>query len=611
MNKIIKLTVALTLIVSVITSLVGCNDCNHTSDYKDGTPVRICVKDGSVVFSELGEDGITLKDGVTYHNGDLKPVWESISAKLGISILPADRYSADVVIADNSVLREMSASLLDLSSYADRLPTLWSYLDSNPFVYLSAISDPDVGSMYFAPTAMGDSTGRAVAMRADWIRTLLDGEGDFAAESCGVLDYYEYKPYGNTRASVTVPIYDGEAVQSVVKKYSAGGNVIYTMNLQMDHGTLDGVTAVNILRKYIDEAYGGFYGETRSELFLGERAAWDADELVALLRCIYTNAYTLTGEDRVTPLFFDTDREADILAFAGALFGARGLARDGDRHFVTATGSVGDARAESVTYDAVEAMNSIINEGLVSRDSQDGAVTYRYVLDGKYDLCEDYVLTLPPLAHWDNGTVGGEYLRFSESAGLLGDSGIAISSGVACDRDLLGAALALVDYVYSAEGQSLVTYGSTSVGVTADAIYSQRELCGASYLSFDSSSLAYGMLTPNARAGVDMLARMRLAGIAFTDKPAFTEDPWLSTPFDNLDSGLSDTYPGLTDDSCWKYCYDSDPLLDVALHGYTDDTVSREDMRTKFEDELSLDTYIDALCDLHERLLVCYKRQKK
>lgn len=108
-----------------------------------------------------------------------------------------------------------------------------------------------------------------------------------------------------------------------------------------------------------------------------------------------------------------------------------------------------------------------------------------------------------------------------------------------------------------------------------------------------------------------MLARMRLAWIAFTDKPAFTEDPWLSTPFDNLDSGLSDAYPGLTDDSCWKYCYDSDPLLDVALHGYTDDTVSREDMRTKFEDELSLDTYIDALGDLHERLLACYKRQKK
>ena len=41
-----------------------------------------------------------------------------------------------------------------------------------------------------------------------------------------------------------------------------------------------GVQAVNMLRDYIDAAYNGYYGTKRSDLFAGQNAAWDADELV-------------------------------------------------------------------------------------------------------------------------------------------------------------------------------------------------------------------------------------------------------------------------------------------------------------------------------------------
>ena len=69
----------------------------------------------------------------------------------------------------------------------------------------------------------------------------------------------------------------------MTKDYDAYGNIVAKMN---EAGELDGVDAVNMLREYIDKTYGGYYGTERSNLFIGQNAAWDADELVALLRCV-------------------------------------------------------------------------------------------------------------------------------------------------------------------------------------------------------------------------------------------------------------------------------------------------------------------------------------
>ena len=606
MKYVIKLIAASLVSVIIMLLLASCGDDEPIEDYERGTILYIAVEGGSIVFSGLGAEGVTPDDGVTYHNGDLKPVWSTLASRLGISLLPADTASADVVIASPDTLLTMCDTLVDLSAHLGDMSDLSDYLDDHPFAHLSAISDPTVGSMYLAPIENGDPYGRVPVMRADWIRTLLDGQGDFTAEQCGTLTSYSYTPYYSACTNVTVPIYNGEEISSVEKRYTASGNIVYTMNLHMDNEPLDGVTAVNMLRDYVDDAYGGFYGNNRSELFLGERAAWDADELVALLRCIYTNAYTLTGDASVSPLFFDGEREEDILAFAGTLFGARGLARDGDRSFVAATGRATSAYSEDVTYDAIAAMYAIVAEGLVTLDANEGAVTYRRVLDGEYSLSDSYSLTLPPIAYWETGRVGGEYLRFTETDRLLGAC-IAVSSSVTVDRDRLGASLALVDYVYSEEGRALVTYAAPTIDGAVDSLYRARELYGASYLGFDSVTLAYGTLTERARDGVDMLERMSLYGIACGDEVSFTEDPWFSTPFDNMSHRLPDAFDALTDPSVWSECYGRDPLLDVILYGYTDNTISERALRDKLRDELLLDDYTEALGDTHESLLNYYK----
>ena len=165
-------------------------------------------------------------------------------------------------------------------------------------------------------------------MRVDWVEKLLDGDGEFSASASKALAAAVYQPYMPTSGKVEVDVVkaDGSAVEKVTKDYDAAGNIVANMNAA---GSLDGVAAVNMFRKYIDEAYGGYYGTKRSDLFVGQNAAWDADELVALLRCVVANPQTLNGTDTVQGLFSREDdnnaRRYDIVRFAGHLFGVRGL----------------------------------------------------------------------------------------------------------------------------------------------------------------------------------------------------------------------------------------------------------------------------------------------
>ena len=146
----------------------------------------------------------------------------------------------------------------------------------------------------------------------------------------------------------------------------------------------DGVAAVNMLRTYIDEAYGGYYGTQRSDLFVGQNAAWDADELVALLRCVKANPQTLNGTDTIQGLFTreenNNQRRVDLFRFAGTLFGVRGLESRQDYLYVGNDGALHDARQDAAAYEALDRVHTMLQEGLVS----DGFVGSTEENTGKY-----------------------------------------------------------------------------------------------------------------------------------------------------------------------------------------------------------------------------------
>ena len=176
------------------------------------------------------------------------------------------------------------------------------------------------------------------------------------------------------KVEVDVVKADGSGTEKVTKDYDAAGNIVDKMNAA---GSMDGVAAVNMLRTYIDQAYNGYYGVNRADLFVGQNAAWDADELVALLRCVVANPQTLNGTSAVQGLFTREDnnnqRRVDMFRFTGTLFGVRGLESRQDYLYVGNDNKLHDARMEKETYEAMERMHAMVEEGLISKAFIDGS----------------------------------------------------------------------------------------------------------------------------------------------------------------------------------------------------------------------------------------------
>ena len=486
--------------------------------FEKGTVLRMATgynskKTGLFFDSETVGEGLKLSNGVTYHAGDLKPTWVEVENRLGMKF--EDKYQGksateefkywveqldqvDMVSGNVASLNEYGTKgeLVNIADYLDLMPNFKAYLEANPIVRLSITGDTETGAIFFSPYFDGvNDIERMPLMRTDWVEILLNGAGEFTAEKCGTLNAAAYTPYMPTSGKVTVDVVkaDGSAVESLTKDYDKAGNIVKIMNDALAKGEVTGVQAVNMLRKYIDEAYNGYYGENRADLFIGQNAAWDADELVALLRCVVANAQTLNGTDTVYGLFSREDennqRRVDMMRFAGTLFGVRGLESRQDYLYVGADGKLHDARQEADTYVAIERMNAMVQEGLISKSFVDGSketsstmlendmgfMHYDYnqtqtvlnetKLNGKgkdtTDTNEKYMAVMIPVARWYDGTdPNGVYMRFTESWRSVKTDGWAISvKGIAGDQNKLYAALKLIDYAYSPEGMILMSYG--------------------------------------------------------------------------------------------------------------------------------------------------------
>ena len=570
--------------------------------FAKGTVLRMATgynsaKTGLFFSADVAGEGITLADGKTYQTGDLKPTWVEVQNRLGMVF--EDKYQGnsaskefefwkdrlnevDMVAGNASTLTEygVAGSVINIAEYLDMMPNFKAYLDQNPIVRLSITGDTKTGAIYFSPYFDGvNDIERMPLMRTDWIVKLLDGEGEFAAEKSGKTAAPAYEPYMPTSGKVTVDVVnlEGTAVETVTKDYDAAGNIVALMNAA---GSIDGVTAVNMLRTYIDTAYAGYYGTNRSNLFAGQNAAWDADEMVALLRCVVANAYTLNGTDSIQGLFSREDnnnqRRVDMFRFAGTLFGVRGLESRQDYLYVGNDGKLHDARQEEATYVAMERMNSLVKEGLISKSFIDmseestatmlendlGFMHYDYnqtqtVYNAtKLQEGEKYMAVMVPVARWNDGT-GEQFMRFTESWRSVKTDGWAISvKGVAGNQDKLYAALKLIDYAYSEEGQILMSYGPDAfiktgetflfngkeMPVIADATYAElwekasgnytnyaRQFLGSTLSFLKSQAFEYQCTHEVGKEGAGYISTAIGLGTIKHPELALTENPWYTS----------------------------------------------------------------------------------
>ncbi len=455
-----------------------------------------------IPFDESKVGSVTLADGKTYNVGDLKPTWVAVQDKLGMKFTNVYQGNSaakewaywkeqlgnvDMVSGTASDLNQAGPNglVINIAEYLDKMPNFKAYLEKNPIVRLSITGDTDTGAIYFSPYFDGvNDIERMPLMRTDWVEKLLNGSGEFKADNSNQTATPKYEPFMPTSGKVEVDVVkkDGTAVEKVTKDYDAGNNIIKLMN---EKGSMTGVEAVNMLRTYIDKAYNGYYGENRADLFVGQNAAWDVDELVALLRCVVANPQTLNGTDTVQGLFSREDdnnqRRVDMFRFAGTLFGVRGLESRQDYLYVGNDNKLHDARQEVDAYKAMERMNAMVQEGLISKSFVDkskeksetmlendlGFMHYDYnqtqTLNNETKLQKDkgekYMAAMVPVSRWNDGT-GEKFMRFTESWRSVKTDGWALSKeGIGDDQDKLNAALSIIDYAYSKEGQILMSYG--------------------------------------------------------------------------------------------------------------------------------------------------------
>ncbi len=602
MKKLVSLVMALAMLLSVV-SIAAAED---TLPVAEGTVLRMAVgynnaKTGLRFDPEVAGEGITLADGKTYHSGEFKPTWVAIQELLGFTI--EDLYQGNGAAAEFDVWKEKldqvdmlsgtaaklsengeAGLLVNIGDYLDKMPNFKAYLDANPIVRLSITGNVENGAIYFSPYFDGvNDIEKMPLMRTDWVEKLLNGEGKFAADACNKLAAPVYTPYMPTEGQIKIDVVtpDGKAVEEVTKDYDAAGNIIAKMNATAD---LDGVAAVNMLRDYIDAAYHGYYGNDRANLFIGQNAAWDADELVALVRCVVANPQTLNGKDKVNGIFTreenNNSRRSDMFRFAGTLFGVRGLESRQDYLYVGTDGMLHDARQEAATYEALARMNALAQEGLLSEDfltasdmktekyleNDSGFMHYDYnqtqtIYNAtKLDSAagEKYMAVMVPVARWYDGTdENGVYMRFTESWRSVKTDGWGISkAGVGDDVNKLNAALKLIDYAYSPEGTIMMSYGPEAfrkdetflfngqeMPVIADATYAElwekangnytnyaRQFLGSTLSFMKSQAFEYQCTHEVGREGAGKIsAAIGLGTIKYPLLAVNTENMWYTS----------------------------------------------------------------------------------
>lgn len=690
MKNLKSLLAALLAVCMVATLLVGTVSAENGLDYAQGTVLRMATgynnaKTGLFFNAEVAGEGITLADGVTYHSGDLKPTWVEVQNVLGVTF--EDKYQGnsaakefeywkdrlsevDMVSGTAVLLSEYgeTGALVNIAEYLDKMPNFKAYLEENPIVRLSITGNTTTGAIYFSPYFDGvNDIERMPLMRADWVQKLLDGEGAFEAPACNNTAEPAYAPYMPLEGTVDVDVVtpDGTAVETITKNYDAAGNIVAKMN---EAGSMSGVEAVNMLRSYIDQAYDGYYGTSRSDLFIGQNAAWDADELVALLRCVVANPQTLNGTDSVQGLFSREDnnnqRRVDMFRFAGTLFGVRGLESRQDYLYVGEDGMLYDARQMPETYEALENMNAMVQEGLISKAfvdmSEESTKTYLQNDLGfmHYDYNqtqtvynatvlndgEKYMAVMVPVAHWYDGTnEDGVYMRFTESWRSVKTDGWGISkAGVGDDANKLNAALALIDYAYSDKGMILMSYGPDAfiktnddgsyvtfhfngkeMPVIADATYDElwekasgnytnyaRQYLGSTLSFAKSQAFEYQCTHQVGKEGAGHISNAIALGTIKHPQLAVTENPWYTSvptvlPTTTVENDMVNAYSELKT----KFSSSKDGqniLVDLIASGYNDDMYDAEDAAAIVSEDWGGMQYLNIKQDAWDRLLDYY-----
>lgn len=548
-------------------AVVGLVSCDKDDDKKESNSMDIVAavdynNKGYMTYgrgsnaSKMADSYQTVDGRTLVKNSTITPIWQDIGANTNTNFLDGaptgdntKKVMADLITKNFVGYNDRKVQLLQVTANTDftdavdkgyfvnlstyinegKMPNLKKWLDSHESIKEQLTLNQYAASegIYYTPYFDGlDTVECGFNMNIDMCRALLDDnaktnkyEDDaLVANYCnGTYDTTatittQYKtPYikslnnqeiavateSGTATKINVTIAEGEDIISRMEK----------LNVK------NGQTLTECLKKYIDDVYGNYIGTgklyaNRSELFTSVSAAYNADELVALLRCVKTNPGYLTGNAStdMTPFFPRTGEANRVASFwkLAQIWGLRGVAGEQSAFSINADGKLVDGHTQEYSLYCLNQLRKLDKEGLFpSKDKwfQDGKTAtndYRKLnmQEGNAFMCYDYnnvaafnkdvsntatnkcsnmVGVLSPVAKWGFNTADGtlsttnkivgadssntfSYTRFSEDNRSLKDGGWAIVKANVTDEEL-EKCLTIMDYLYTDEGSVLECFG--------------------------------------------------------------------------------------------------------------------------------------------------------
>lgn len=580
-------------------------------------------------------------NGKTYTKGDLLPVWERIGEKLNVTFNDVSTSSdantnaqftrlqttgfagVDLVNGTGAQIgpEGVNGNFVDIGKYLDSMPNLKAFLDANPSVKVSMTSAN--GGIYFTPyfDGFGEMEQMFLA-RIDWIEDILDTTSPSFDTTAGFV------PNNYTRRQVTTPINVQVQVatptgtqRTVTKAYNA--NILDTL-AALPNPT--GASVAQAFRTHMQNTYGNQGYAKLSDVFVGTDAAYDTDELVALMYVIKSNPLFLTRQ-YATPLtsleiMFPRESTGNRIRnlFRGMeMFGLRGVFSRHDWHYFDEDGLVQDIRHEQRFVDGVNDLSKMYADGLIIQNPEEGG-NHRQILLSRGDgfITYDYNATstaaslmnagravdpdfkfqaiLPPVVDWLGN---GEYFHFTEATRSVKNEAWGIPKHVEANETKLYRALKLVDEMYDYStadsvgtihlyGPSLWTNGQ--IEYANDIVYKMSDasleemgrLAGGNHINYlrqyvgatmpighiRSMGLEFQTLTAQGIEGIERIntavnaGTMLLAGLVDSDNPWFQ----LSPTFFPLTKSESDTIAAV---ATFRSIFADNQLVTMVKYGFS------------------------------------------
>jgi hypothetical protein len=617
-----------------------------TIDYTSDVTVNVAINytsGGQLMSISYQKDAAYVSlDGKTYTKGDLLPAWAAIGEKLNINFvdratssdantnaqftrLQTENFAGvDLVNATGALIASegLKGNFLDIGQYLDYMPFLKAFLEANPSAKVSMTSADN--GVYYTPyfDGFGEMEQMFLA-RIDWIKDILDLANPVFDTDPAV------KPTAYTRRQVVTPINTNITVANadgstrvVVKEYTA--NILDTL------AAIENPTGANLaaaFKAHMQATYGDQGYAKLSDVFAGTDAAYDTDELLALMYVVKANPKFLTrqhttGEKTAVEVYFPregTGSRIRNLLRGMEMFGLRGVFSRAEWLYFDEDGMIQDVRHEDAFIQGVNDLSAMYADGLIVQNPEgatnwrnvllngaNGFITYDYnasstaqslINNGRgVDPDFEFQAILPPVVDWLDD---GNYFHFSEATRSVKSEAWGIPAHVADDETKLFRVLKLVDemydytatdsvgtmHLYGPEGwtDGTINYGTDIVYQLSDeALAEMGALAGGNMINYlrqyvgatmpighiRSLGLEFQTLSQEGIIGIERINTAVTAGVLKLAGMVDSENPWfqLSPTFYPLTKTDNDL---ITASATFRTLFTDSALITLVKYGFS------------------------------------------